>query len=89
MADRVVPETLLVGDKVTLTAERLADGKIRLTSAGWDGPRVILADQTLEVRWRKRQVHLIRRHRLHEEADEVKLAGADDAYGEFVEFLPG
>ena len=42
-------EILLKADKVTVTFERLADGKIRVTTSSWDDAVVIWPSQVLEV----------------------------------------
>jgi hypothetical protein len=43
-------ETLLQkADKVAVMFERLADGKIRVTTSSWDDAKVILPNQVLEV----------------------------------------
>ena len=41
-------EILLKADKVTLTFERTAESKIRVTTTSWDDAKVILPDQVLE-----------------------------------------
>jgi hypothetical protein len=43
-------EKLATSDKATIVVERLTDGKMRVTSGSWDGEKVILRDQVLEVR---------------------------------------
>ena len=48
--DRVI-EKLATSDEVTLTVERLPEGKMRVTSSSWDAERVFAPDQVLEVRW--------------------------------------
>jgi hypothetical protein len=45
-----VLDTLAVTDKATLVFERQPDGKILVTSGSWDGEKVILKDQVLEIR---------------------------------------
>ena len=45
-----VLEKLATSDKVTIVIERQPDGKMRVTSGSWDGEKVILRDQVLEVR---------------------------------------
>jgi hypothetical protein len=45
-----VLEKLATGDKATIVVERQSDGKMRVTSGSWDGEKVILRDQVLEVR---------------------------------------
>jgi len=45
-----VLEKLATGDKPTIVIECQPDGKMRVTSGSWDGEKVILRDQVLEVR---------------------------------------
>jgi len=42
-------EPPLKAEKVTMVFEAIGDGKVRVTSQGWDDARVILADQSIEV----------------------------------------
>jgi hypothetical protein len=44
-----VLEKLATSDRVTIVVERQTDGKMRVTSGSWDGEKVILRDQVLEV----------------------------------------
>jgi hypothetical protein len=48
-AEKVL-EKLATSDKATIVIERQPDGKMRVTSGSWDGEKVILRDQVLEVR---------------------------------------
>jgi hypothetical protein len=43
-------EKLATSDKATIVVELLTDGKMRVTSGSWDGEKVILREQVLEVR---------------------------------------
>jgi hypothetical protein len=45
-----VLEKLATTEKTTLAIAREVDGKIRATSGSWDGEKVILKGQVLEVR---------------------------------------
>jgi hypothetical protein len=45
-----VLEKLAVTDKTTIVVERQPDGKMRVTSGSWEGEKVFLRDQVLEVR---------------------------------------
>ena len=45
-----VLEKLATSDKTTLVCEKPPDGKIRVTSGSWEGEKVILKCQVLEVR---------------------------------------
>jgi hypothetical protein len=49
IAEKVL-EKLATSDKITIVIERQSDGKKRVTSGSWDGEKVILRDQVLEVR---------------------------------------
>src|SRR5438876_6577918 len=54
-----VLERLATSDKTTIVIECQSDGKMRVTSGSWDGEKVFLKDQVLEVR------HAIADARLH------------------------
>jgi hypothetical protein len=45
-----VLERLATPDKTTIVIERQPDGKMRVTSGSWDGEKVFLKDQVIEVR---------------------------------------
>jgi hypothetical protein len=45
-----VLERLATSDKTTIIIERQPDGKMRVTSASWDGEKVFLKDQVVETR---------------------------------------
>jgi hypothetical protein len=45
-----VLEKLATSNRVTIVVERQTDGKMRVTSGSWDGEKVILRDQVLEMR---------------------------------------
>jgi hypothetical protein len=64
-----VLEKLATSDKATIVVERLTGGKIRVTSGSWDGEKVILRDQVLEVRNVVRRLHIARKPRLYDEWD--------------------
>jgi hypothetical protein len=66
--NRVI-EKLATSDKPTLTIERLPDGKMRVTSASWDGEKVFLRDQVLEARWVDGTIHVARKERHPDEWD--------------------
>ena len=53
-------EILLKADKVNIVFERIADGKIRLTTSSWDDAKVLWPNQALEVAIIGRQVGLVR-----------------------------
>jgi hypothetical protein len=49
IAEKVL-ERLARSDKTTIVIERQPDGKMRVTSGSWDGEKIFLKDQVLEVR---------------------------------------
>jgi hypothetical protein len=53
-------DVLLKADKVSVVFERIADGKIRVTTTSWDDAKVILPNQVLEVATIGKQVGLVR-----------------------------
>ena len=53
-------QVLLKADKVSVVFERLADGKIRVTTTSWDDAKVILPNQVLEAAIIGKQVGLVR-----------------------------
>ena len=50
---------LLKADKVSVVFERLADGKIRVTTSSWDDAEIIFPSQVLEVAIIGKQVGLV------------------------------
>jgi hypothetical protein len=50
-------------DKGTLVCEKALEGKIPVTSGSWDGEKVILKDQVLEVRNVDGRLHVARKER--------------------------
>ena len=58
-----VLEKLATSDKATIVIERQPDGKMRVTSGSWDGEKVILKDQVLEVRNVDGRLHVARKPR--------------------------
>jgi hypothetical protein len=67
--DRVIEKlatSVATSDRVTLTVERLPEGKMRLTSNGWVHERVFAHDQVLEVRWVIGSLHVARKGRNHD-----------------------
>jgi hypothetical protein len=59
-AEKVL-EKLATSDKATIVIERQSDGKMRVTSGSWDGEKVILRDQVLEVRNVDGRLHIARK----------------------------
>jgi hypothetical protein len=53
-------EVLLKADKVSVVFERIADGKIRVTTSSWDDAKVIWPNQVLGVATIGKQVGLVR-----------------------------
>ncbi len=62
-------EKLATSDKATIVIERQPDGKMRITSGSWDGEKVLLKDQVLEVRKVEGRLHIARKERRHDECD--------------------
>jgi hypothetical protein len=60
---------LATSDKVTLTIERMPEGKMCVTSQSWDNERAFAPDQVLEVRWVDGRLHVARKDRHHDEWD--------------------
>ena len=60
--NRVI-EKLATSDKVTLTVERLPEGKMRVTSNSWDGEKVLFRNEVLEVRWVEGRLNVSRKVR--------------------------
>ena len=58
--DEKVLEKLATSDKATIVIERQLDGKMRMTSGSWDGVKVILPDQALEVHKVDGRLHIAR-----------------------------
>jgi hypothetical protein len=54
-----VLERLATSDETTIVIEKQRDGQMRVTSGSWDGEKVFLKDQVLEVR------HAVPDARLH------------------------
>ena len=71
-------EILLKADKVTLTFERTAESKIRVTTTTWDDAKVILPHQVLEVAIVSKQVALVRVDKpvAYLDIDDTGLVGA-------------
>jgi hypothetical protein len=74
-----VLEKLATSDKATIVVERLTDRKMRVTSGSWDGEKVILRDQVLEVRNVDGRLRVARKGRRPDEWDPP--IEPDDPYG--------
>jgi hypothetical protein len=56
-------------EKTTIVIERQPDGKIPVTSGSWDGEKLFLKDQVLEVRNVDGRLHVARKERRPDEWD--------------------
>ncbi len=74
-----VLEKLATSDKASIIVERQPDGKMRVTSGSWDGEKVILRDQVLEVRNVDGRLHIARKPRGYDEWD--PYVPPSDPYG--------
>ena len=68
-----------------MTAERLLEGKMRVTSNSFADEKVFAPDQVLEVRWVSGRLHVARKERHPDEWD--RPVEAYDPYGPGVEVL--
>jgi hypothetical protein len=66
--NRVI-EKMALSNKVTLTAERQPEGKIRVTSNSWQDEKVLLPNEVLEVRCVSGRLHVARKERHPDEWD--------------------
>jgi hypothetical protein len=66
-----VLEKLATSDRITIVVERQPDGKMRVTSASWDGEKVLMRDQVLEVRnaTADGRLHIARKVKHHDDRD--------------------
>jgi len=64
-----VLERLATSEKTTIVIARDHDGKMRVTSGSWDGEKVILRDQVLEVRNIDGRLHVAWKARKPDEWD--------------------
>jgi hypothetical protein len=64
-----VLEKLATSDKATIVIERQLNGGMRVTSGSWDGEKVILRDQALEVGNVDGSLQIARKSRHHDEWD--------------------
>ena len=71
-------ETLLKADRIVLAPERLDGGKIRATTTSWDGHKVFLSNQVLEVAIVGKQVALVRVDKpvAYVDIDDTRLGGS-------------
>jgi hypothetical protein len=75
-----VVEPLALTDGTKLVLEKLADGKIKVTSASFVEENVILADQVLEVRFFEGKIRIARKERLPDANDPPRVPSMDDPY---------
>jgi hypothetical protein len=80
-----VLERLATTEKSTIVVARDPDGKMRVTSGSWEGEKVILRDQVLEVRSVDNRLHVARKERRHDEWDPP--IPVYDPYGPGDEFI--
>jgi hypothetical protein len=82
MVENTLPavEPLAVSDKCTLVLEKLADGKIRVTSTSLVEDKVILAGQVLEARSLDGRIRLARKERLPDAGDPPRVPSDYDPY---------
>jgi hypothetical protein len=59
----------VAASRATIVIERQPDGKMRVTSGSWDGEKVFLRDQVLEVRNVEGRLHVARKERRPDEWD--------------------
>jgi len=62
-----VVERMATTEKTTIAVSREDGGKIRVTSKSWEGEKVILKDQVLEIRNVDGRLHVARKPRHHDE----------------------
>ena len=62
-------ERLATTEQTSIVIERQPDGKMRVTSGFWDGEKVFLREQVLEVRNVEGRIHVARKPRRHDEWD--------------------
>jgi hypothetical protein len=74
-----VLEKLATTEKTTITIAREVGGKVRVTSGSWDGEKVILKDEVLEVRNVDGRLYVSRKARKPDEWDPP--IAAYDPYG--------
>ncbi len=64
-----VIEKLATTERSTIVVERAPEGKIRVTSGSWDGEKVSLKDQVIEIRNVEGRLHVARKTRHHDDWD--------------------
>ena len=86
MSQNALPNTLPAVDQLGLSdgtklvLEKLADGKIRVTSSSLVEDKVILPDQVLEVRSPDGRIRVARRGRLPDAGDPPRVPSGYDPY---------
>ncbi|MFZ0723772.1 MAG: hypothetical protein WB772_02065 [Xanthobacteraceae bacterium] len=82
MVENTLPdvEPLAVSDKCTLVLEKLAEGKIRVTSTSLVEDKVLLADKMLEVRAPEGKIPIAHKERLPDAKDPPRAPSMDDPY---------
>ena len=76
-----VVEKLATSDRITIVIERQPDCKMRVASASWDGEKVLMRHQVLEVRnaTSDGRLHIARKVKRHDDWDPP--TEAYDPYG--------
>jgi hypothetical protein len=69
-------EILIKADRVSVVFERIADGKIRVTTSSWDDAKVILPNQVLEAAVIGKQVGLATQKRRRSGCDCLEALAA-------------
>ena len=66
-----VLEKLATSDRITMVVAREPDRKMRVTSTSWDGEKVLMRDQVLEVRYATAggRLHIARKVKRHDDLD--------------------
>ena len=62
-------ERMATSEKITIVVARELDGKMRVTSGSWEGEKVFLKDQVLEIRNVDGRLHVARKNRKPDEWD--------------------
>ena len=68
-ATQKVLEKLTTSEKATIVFEKQPDGKMRVTSGSWDGDKVNLCDQVVEVGNVDGRLNIARKERHYDDWD--------------------
>ena len=82
MVENTLPvvEPLAITDRATLVLEKLADGKIRVTSTSLVEDKVVLPGQVLEIRSLDGRIRISRKERLPDAGDPPRVPNDYDPY---------